>query len=62
MRKLYRIIANEDGNCFRPQAWTLREGWYNITQYAQSSKEDAYKIIEEHFAKRLKKRVWIGLK
>lgn len=62
MKKLYRIIADADSTHFRPQAWSLRTGWYNITQYSQDSKEKAMEIIKEHSARRLKRRLWIGLK
>jgi hypothetical protein len=60
--KLYRIIADVHNKYFRPQAWSLRTGWYNISEVSKSSREDAMEFIKKHSDRRLKRKVWIGLK
>lgn len=62
MKKLYRIVATEDAKHFRPQAWNLRKGWYNISDYSKETKEAAADWIEQYSARRFKRTAWIGLK
>ena len=62
MKKLYRIVATDDGKHFRPQAWSLRKGWYNISDYSKETKEAAADWIKWYSDRRYKITRWIGLK
>ena len=59
MLRLYRIIRVADG--FRPQIWSIRHGWRDITTFALSSAEEAKDRIEksrEYMRDRLVLKGW----
>ena len=58
MLRLYRIIRVADG--FRPQIWSIRHGWRDITTFALSSAEDAKDRIEKSREYMRDKLVWKG--
>lgn len=59
MLRLYRIIRVADDG-FRPQIWSIRHGWRDITTFALSSAEEAKDRIEKSREYLRNRLVWIG--
>lgn len=62
MIHLYRIIKVEGGEYYRPQKWTLRKGWINLSLCSLSKLEDAKKYIEDSAKYYKNYKVWQGIK